>query len=191
MLHNLSMKLANSFFVKGFVQKEEDIEVYAYGLELLISTLASLLAVLILGACFGQFYPAIAFLLAFIPIRTYAGGYHAATHFRCFMTLMVVYGLDILLVAYLPQRHIVWIALTVSIISAVLVYWLSPIPDANKPISMEKRKNYREISIAIVSAQLFLVSVAVFLGWTHTALISFTYGQLAAALSLAAVKIFK
>ena len=145
MLHNLSIKIANSFYTMGVVQEEEDIEVYAYGVELLISTVASLVAVLIIGACFGQFYTALAFLIAFIPIRTYAGGYHAATHLRCFMTLLVVYGLDILLVAFIPKSHIVWIALIISIISAILVYWLSPIPDENKPISEEKKRNIAKL----------------------------------------------
>lgn len=191
MLHNLSNRIAKYFYSIKIFQDEEDIDVYTYGLELLFSTTASFIAVLIIGLIFNQFFAAIAFLFSFIPIRTFSGGYHAETHLRCFLILLAVYSLNILILLYLPKIIMLETTAFNSLVSVFIIYFLSPIEDKNKPISVTEKKKYRKMSLIIALIQLLIVSILLFLGYTSSILLSFTYGQLAATLSLIAAKIKK
>ena len=60
----------------GIVAPEKN-KIYAYGMELVLSGLVNVLSVLLISILI--FHPAdgLLFLVAFIPLRTTAGGYHA------------------------------------------------------------------------------------------------------------------
>lgn len=66
----------------GIVAPEKN-KIYAYGMELVLSGLVNVLSVLLISILI--FHPAdgLLFLVAFIPLRTTAGGYHANSHLSC------------------------------------------------------------------------------------------------------------
>ena len=82
MIARLSKRMA-SFFVRNKVIKNEDEEVYEYGLQLLLSTVFNGIIALILAIISGTVLQCIYYLAVFVLLRKSAGGFHAKTHFGC------------------------------------------------------------------------------------------------------------
>lgn len=98
MIHQLSEKIAFLFCKETIIESDMK-EVYAYGLELLFATLFTGSIVFGLSSQLGIFRKTILLLIPFSIIRSYAGGYHAKTHFRCILSFTFTY----LLSAYLME----------------------------------------------------------------------------------------
>ncbi|MDR2023789.1 MAG: accessory gene regulator B family protein [Hungatella sp.] len=62
---------------------EYDEEVIAYGLIQGATALLGIVIALLMGAKLGIFLQSCIFMISFIPLRMYAGGYHASTKCRC------------------------------------------------------------------------------------------------------------
>lgn len=67
----------------------EDREVYVYGCDIAVYTFLSTLGLLILGAGFGYLLETSVLIVIFYLNQTMGGGYHANTHFRCFLTMVI------------------------------------------------------------------------------------------------------
>ena len=65
--------------------------IYEYGIQLSLSTLASMCSIILLGILFGNPASAFLFLGVFFFLRLFSGGYHAPTYTRCFLLTNVVY----------------------------------------------------------------------------------------------------
>jgi len=191
MLNRLGKRIAQFFYVNSIIKEKEDIEVYAYGLEILISSLSSILAVLLIGIFCNQLIGSILFFLAFIPLRTYSGGYHAKTHAMCFVILIVVYIINLISISYIADSIIVNAILMSMMFSSVVIYTLAPIDDKNKRLSEMQKKKYRRIALYILIAQIVIVTTLLMVGMSTRNLLAFTNGQLSASTSLIAVKINK
>lgn len=191
-LSRMANTLACYFSDNGIIQADET-DLYAYGLELLLSSVLELVAVLALSVAIGKLIPTLLFLSAFCVLRTYAGGYHADTHFRCFLTLLSVYAVFLLSYTAISRMHrinVFYILSAMSAVSESLVIIFAPVDSENKPLTIEETKKYRKASIRIATVQTLLavMGALLFSSIIYT-LFAFSFGQLAAATSLAAVKI--
>lgn len=65
--------------------------VFRYGIELTISTLSSILSVLFLSLLLNATIETIVFLIAYMSLRIWSGGYHAKTYARCFLSTNLTY----------------------------------------------------------------------------------------------------
>lgn len=95
-MKNLIHKYCALLQAEGIIPGER-LSVYAYGLELLLSGLLNTGIVLILSVFLGQGVLALFFLAGFIPMRIFAGGYHADTHLNCSTIFSGIYLLSIVL----------------------------------------------------------------------------------------------
>ena len=76
----------------------EDRDIYLYGLELIVSTISTLIITVIMGGLLHSLLPAICYFFALATLRTQAGGYHATSYWNCdalytvllFITLLTV-----------------------------------------------------------------------------------------------------
>ena len=80
-MQRLAQGTAERLVAQGII-REEDVPIYRYGLEAMYSSLLELLSILALAALIGNFWQTVLFFAAFIPLRLYAGGYHASTRLR-------------------------------------------------------------------------------------------------------------
>ena len=76
--------MADGLACMGQIQRA-DVELYALGIEVIVSSGVTAAVVMILGILLGNWKGAVAFLLCFMHIRNYSGGYHASTKVRCFL----------------------------------------------------------------------------------------------------------
>ncbi len=150
--------------------KEEDKEIYAYGLKQAIITFFNIVLAIIIGFIFKLPLQSLLFLLLYVPIRSYAGGYHARTQKLCYflsilMTVVVLYLYD----------AVPWTNLTVIItaaVSALVIFILAPIGDKNKPLDQLETKVYRKKTLIILSVELLILAGAMLLNISTIYIIS-------------------
>ena len=127
--------------------------------------------------------------MGFVPLRVSAGGFHAKTPLRCFITFCGTYLIFIALVLHLHDAGIRLAILTNSIVTVLTVYLCSPIPASNKPLSDEEIPQKRMLSIVITSVLLLISLSSVKYNTVLSFTLYMTFGELIAAVFLLASKI--
>ncbi len=92
------------------------------------------------------------FLAGYVPLRSYAGGYHARTQLKCyfFSTLIVVVVALVGSYGLLMMGSVSYILLALSLIA--IIGW-APLEDKNKPIDSLEFKVYRRRMMYILVAE--------------------------------------
>lgn len=144
MLHKFADKSAEILLYDNGNAKYEK-EVYVYGIEIITSTMINLLSILILALMMGDVKTGVIFLLFFIPLRLFAGGYHADTYGKCFVignvSYIILHGLYIVFSRYLVSGRF----LLLGILCMYYIFLHAPVINENQPISMEKQKVNRKM----------------------------------------------
>ena len=158
MTKKLSEFFANFLVDTGAVATDKR-AVILFGLELLLSSIISILIIIALSIAFGFPFLWLPFLLAFIPLRTTAGGYHAATHTGCNITFALAYIIRIIVCKYVTMQPLTYII--ISVMSVVTILLFSPVEAINKPLNDVRKSTNRTRSIIIILA----VAVASVFAW--------------------------
>lgn len=188
MITRMSKKLS-SFFAANSIIKAEDKEVYEYSLEILFSTILNFVAVIIIALVSRKSLLTVFYLLGFIPLRLIAGGYHADTHFRCFLVLLGTYSAFLVIVTFLPDSF-VWISTAAAvIITAIFIFLLAPVEDKNKPVSVEAKKSFKLKSRITVFVYSAITVLLLFLLPGNRIAFALALGTVSVALSLLATKV--
>lgn len=193
MLNRIAVRISQ-FLIDNSIIKAEDAEIYEYGLELLIAEVFETFAVLIISIIIGKVLATLLFLVAFCALRMYAGGYHASSHFKCFLTLLFVYSIFLLMIYLFNNVVVGYLTIVFTSVSEGLVILMAPVDSEYKPLSDEEKQKYRKVSIFIAAAETVLVLLLCPLlpvrhGIILECVFAISFGQIAAALSLVAVKI--
>ena len=96
-MERLAIKFVNRLISSSIIKKE-DAEIYIYGFKEIVFVALNLITTIFIGLIFNKIFEVILFMVTYIPIRVYAGGYHARTQIRCyiFSVLMLISVLYIL-----------------------------------------------------------------------------------------------
>lgn len=136
-LKNLSKKILNMINVET-----QDHIVIEYGIQQMFLIVLNVLTVIILGTLWKELLFSLLFLLWFVMLRPFAGGYHADTKSGCY--LLSIVALNCIL-AYksqtwfsIPQYFIVWS------ISVVLILGLAPVANSSNPLEEKEIKVYKK-----------------------------------------------
>ncbi|MDF2822117.1 MAG: hypothetical protein K0R15_2565 [Clostridiales bacterium] len=151
MLAYVSEKISSKWSEKGIIDNEE-IDVYRYGIEIVLSSLFGIVSVLTIGLIFGAMVQAIIFLVIFIPLRMYTGGYHANTYIRCNTTTIVLFATQVLLVNL--ARFTVPIYFIGYLIGAIIIVGAAPIKNDNKKIETQHKRRYKLIASIIYAVDI-------------------------------------
>ena len=147
MIPKLAKKTAHFFAENRFIREDEQ-EVYAYGVELLFSAATNFALALAIGLAMHTLLPCAVFLLVFAVLRRNTGGYHANSHFGCNAVLAVVLIAFSLLCRYLPDSGMAIAAAAVMLLSPAPVALFAPAEHPNKPLEPElKQKLHRNACI--------------------------------------------
>jgi len=150
-----------SFFIEHGIVLEEDHEIYAYSFEIIISAVMSIAALTIVALLSRTVHYSALYLFGFISLRLVAGGYHAKSHLRCFLMLMVVYSTFLLLLSLLPAESALP-SIVLAATSIVLVFLLAPLADKNKPISNAEAIRFRWLSrITVIAFAVVICTISV------------------------------
>ena len=144
---NVSDKIVDSLIQVGVVPLE-DKALYAYGVRQGIFMVINLMTTIFIGLMVGMVWQSIIFILAYIPIRSYAGGYHASSPLTCYLLSIPFMTAALLGVKWIPwNSHICFIAL---VCSGLIIVFLAPVEDSNKPLDQIEHRAYKRKSCVIL-----------------------------------------
>ena len=134
--------------------KSDDRELYVYGLNQGLSILLNIVTTLGIGLLFGCTPQLVVFMVAYIPLRSYAGGYHARTPLRCYVISIIMLIVVSMCLKCIELNH--WYYWTLVVVSFFFIIFLSPIADKNKPLDEIEVKVYRKRAIFILLVEVAL-----------------------------------
>lgn len=102
-MKSISGMLTDTLWDQGIIQ-EEDIDKCRYGLDVFISSALEVVSILVIAAVMRNFLQTLLFFASFIPLRVYAGGYHADTKLRCYFVSLAVYDIFTIAMYVLPVK---------------------------------------------------------------------------------------
>ena len=161
MIKHLSLVFANYFARKGQYPKEK-INVYAYGFELLISTVLNALGLFIISMIMGIVPEALLFSVAYILLRTTAGGYHAKHHWSCFLITNIGFILFAIMLNMMANSVALPYIVFTTLLTSMLVWSFSPIRAENNPLRESQKDIFRKRSLIIVTVNMTLTVTIAF-----------------------------
>lgn len=176
--------------LKSNAIKSDELNVCAYGIQLLIITIFDWSITFFIAIMMRQISLSFVYLFVFLVLRKHCGGYHAKTHFRCLCISNVVYICSILVASRITeQKFLIWLIMG-EIFNFVILFYYAPIAHKNKPIRPEDFHRHKVIGRllnGIISCFVILLSVFSF---QKFAWVSF-FGQLSVSVAILAEKMKK
>lgn len=185
MIINLAKKATSYFIINNLIEKDKA-EIYLYGLEILIAECLSILSVLFLGLITDHFIDTLLFLAAFIPLRTYAGGFHSNTHLKCLAILILNVAVAILVKSFIDIKFIYFVWIIFFIPALVLIVFIAPVEHENKPLSNKNKKHNKKTSVFIFCIINAIIVLLCFFGIKLSAYLTIVFtGMYSAVISMA------
>ena len=150
----------------GFLRRHidlpsEDIDIYEYGLGILIADILTFSVTIIIAIFLNIVYQTVFYFVAFIGLRRCAGGYHASTRIRCFFLSMSTWLVAMWLIRL--SSNLAILPIIFSLLSCVTIWLFAPVENSNNPLSPMQEKQMRRASriysIVISSATLLAVAL--------------------------------
>lgn len=186
MLQRLAKSMARFFSVQNIIQSEYE-EIYAYGAEILLSTVINCIIALIIALITDTFFPTMIFLTVFILIRRNAGGYHAKTHMGCTAILIFVQLFFSAVIIHMPNMVVPIFSYAVMLVSCISVYVLAPVEHPNKPLKNDEKVVLRKRSLMYVMVISVINIILIFAKYEEISLY-ISYGLLVAVAAMIAEK---
>lgn len=158
-MHRIMMQ-ASVYFVAQRVIDKNDAAIFRYGLEMMLLTIAEVASILMIAALVGNFVETFLYFLAFIPLRLFAGGYHATTRLRCYLLSLIVYGVFSLCLTIVSVQWFAELSLGAALFSLIIVFVWAPVIHKNKSVSAQDLVSCKKISrfIAVIETTLIIIS---------------------------------
>lgn len=146
MIAEISKRISIALLKSNAINQDE-LNVYAYGIQLLIMSIFDWCITFFFMWLIGEIYLSITYLIVFFLLRRHCGGYHAETHTRCIIASNVVFVASVLLSANMRYENFkIWLFIG-EIINYIMIYIFSPAEHHNKPITSSKLTRHRKLGI--------------------------------------------
>lgn len=141
MLKELADDVSVELAANGIISID-DMDAYRYGLELLIPKVILYAVILIISLITNTFILSALFVVMFMAVRRYSGGFHCQTAEMCLcisllIYLLVIFGFNFSSKVYIDAYGIF------SVVSAIIIIIFSPVEDKNRPLDDVEKKQYR------------------------------------------------
>lgn len=141
------------WLLKSKFINEEDFELYYLGNEVIVSTGTTFLIILCIGFGLSNLAGAIVFLICFMSIRNFSGGYHAKTRLGCLGTTVISY-ISSYFITNLQMRYVIDMQPGIWVfeifISCLIFYEYAPIENKNKKLLPDWKKRNRNWMFAVI-----------------------------------------
>lgn len=132
------------------IEREKQ-ELYAYAMEILLSSILHFLTTVVIGLLFDMVIESLLLFIAFSVIRRFAGGFHASTHLRCYFTSIAAIIIMLFFIRTVTEWNNDIAFYLILLIADVIIWFASPIESHNKPLSDKEKKVFKAVSIALSS----------------------------------------
>ncbi|MFA9375859.1 MAG: accessory gene regulator B family protein [Lachnotalea sp.] len=136
--------------------KEADRKIYMYGLENGMAILANMITAVIIGIFSGKLSIIIIFLLSFISLRIYAGGFHLENKLTCYLFSNVI----LILPLYGNKFYYQFITSTNRLalfgLVVLIILFLNPVECIKRKYDVEEKMYFRKRSIFVLLFQVII-----------------------------------
>lgn len=176
-MERISQSIVDFISRNMIVDDEEMLDVYKYGIEITLSSVLNFVLIIISSLILRDITAGAVFMVLFIFLRSYTGGYHAETCLRCNIAFVCTF-----FITYFIAKLFEYIDSDISIfaitaISYIPIWIFSPVKNRHKVLNEKKQKRSRIISTVIY----FLSLIMIVLLCLH----NIKYGYLLAATDIA------
>lgn len=138
--------------------RPQDREVYIYGCDVALYTVFSTLGLIAIGFVCNRFWETVICVCVFYLNQSIGGGYHAATHIRCFLAMST--GLMIFILSFLPPFPNA-VAISFGYLSLAVLYCIPLVLHKNKEHLEKHRTELTKRSLAVTLLQFVAFTMAV------------------------------
>ncbi|QAT50322.1 hypothetical protein EQM14_11435 [Caproiciproducens sp. NJN-50] len=150
-------KIVDALCKSGLVTSD-DKEIYQFGVETALLKCIHISTMLLIGLSCGLFLETLLYLVFYLTLRIYAGGYHAKTKFGCYAISWLMIISVVLLTKYFPFQTYLMSWTFIPFFFAI--FFLAPVSNKNKPLdSLEKQyygKTVRKLLAVVLAFSIFL-----------------------------------
>ena len=149
----ISKKITEKLIAKGIIEERRyNADVYEYGIELILGDLINYILILVTSIVLKQdVYIPLLYLICFVSVRIFSGGFHAATHVGCSIFMIVFYLIFTLMYNLTLHMKILWVALFI-VLSYLPIVLFAPVRNKNRYVSEKKARINRIRAICLYSA---------------------------------------
>ena len=158
MIDRLSSRLCG-VFVSAKVIGDDERELYTYGIRILAQKIIVIFYAVGLGGLLGVPAESALFILSFMLIRRYGGGYHAKTQMRCNIITFTAIFVGIVVIRIVSLHTFSEMYLAVYAVSAALTAVLSPVDNDNKRLTVREKKVFKSVTWGIILLHSLLLTV--------------------------------
>lgn len=159
MIFKFSQHIAKGLHRKKYIE-EGDLEIFEYGISLVLSQILYSFICLLFGIFFGCVLECIIFYVSFMVVREYAGGFHASTELRCFLFSTISILLSVIFIKVLENKSLNMIFAAALFIATLLIILLSPLDTPEKPLTQSEYTKFRKRTLIILGILLLVCIVA-------------------------------
>lgn len=152
-MSNIAERLSRHLVLLGVIPETRK-AIVRYGFEIIGITVTGILFFVLVSICLGKPLAWVPFIIGFAPLRETAGGYHASKKQYCYIISTLMFAGSLLSAVYLPISAAFSFFCTLA--SSFVIWLLSPVESANKPLEERVRRKNRSISLWIILVELLL-----------------------------------
>ncbi len=135
MIDRFFRRIALRFAENGNIQ-EKYVELYKVAMESALAMVINIVTTLTIGYLLGMWWHSVILFAAFIPLRSYAGGYHARGYVSCYLeSCTLLTAMLFMIKNVLQKEEMIWGTWLLFAVAIAVIFWLAPLADENKPIS--------------------------------------------------------
>ena len=147
MLESISYKISDLYIENGSINSE-DREIFAYGIRRLILISFMILTFTVIGIVMNGLLNILIFLIFFIPLRKYAGGFHCEGQLNCYMGSCLCVILAIIIAREFNNYNFL---LILSAISAISIITFAPVQDRHKKLTENEKKVFKRKTLILLA----------------------------------------
>lgn len=167
---------------------ESDKAIYQYGYQALLDMFLNIVASLIVSCVFRDFVTVLSFLAFYIPLRVFAGGFHAKTSVGCMIMSAVVLMLACGVIKFIEQINIGYVIVMLHMICLLFLMFTVPVESTGRPLDAMEIKGIRKKARLIVVLEYVIAMALLWFGYERVYVVLFMV-HLIMSVSLLAQKI--
>ena len=135
---------------KGILNQEDE-DIYIYALEVITLNMSIFVVIFTISVMAKHVEMFVSFLVFFIPLRIFCGGYHAKRSETCFVLSILSYVLVLIIVDNYPQLYLNEVLQVITVFMLIIMFILAPLVNENHPIGeVQYRRNKGIVRLLLV-----------------------------------------
>lgn len=148
MIHQISKVIVKWLLSAGAISSNEQ-EIYEYAVYSVIFSVAPLFLVFVIGSFLDIALEGVIFLLPFLLIRKFSGGFHLKSPVVCFISSVTVLTVFLLFIRELIQQSSIPPFTLIVIGAVILLICLSPIDSEERRLAPKEKAVFKKIAITV------------------------------------------